>query len=127
MLSVANLSVRFTTPRGVVRAVDDVSFDVPDGATVGIVGETGSGKSATVRAIMGLLPPAGRVTGGSVVLRGTQLVGMPRGELRRIRGAQIGFIGQSPFGSLNPVLPIETQFRNALRAHGRWLQEHGRQ
>jgi len=86
---------------------------------VGLVGETGCGKSATVRAIIGLLKSPGRVTAGSVLLEGTDLVGLQPRQLRQIRGASIGFVPQNPFGALNPVLRIERQFRNVIRAHGR--------
>ncbi|HVU76641.1 MAG TPA: ABC transporter ATP-binding protein [Gaiellaceae bacterium] len=123
---VEDLSVRFTTRRGEVHAVSHVGFEVPRGKAVGIVGETGSGKSATVKAVMGLLPPAGRIAGGSVRLDGEELVGASRRRLRQIRGARLGFVGQSPFAALNPVIPIQKQFLNALRAHSRWSAEDAR-
>jgi peptide/nickel transport system ATP-binding protein len=127
MLDIAGLNVRFNSGAGVVHAVRDVSFQVPDGATVGIVGETGSGKSATVRSLIGLLPPAGRIESGSIALDGQQLVGRSRREMRRLRGSRIGFVGQSPFGALNPVLTIEKQFRNVIRAHRKASKKEARE
>lgn len=119
MLEVSGLVTQFTVRHGIVHAVNDVSFEVRNGELVGLVGESGCGKSATVRSIMGLVDAPGRVVGGSVRLNGRELLGLPRRELRKIRGAQIGFVGQNPFAALNPVLKIEAQFANVARAHGR--------
>lgn len=117
MLEVRDLRTHFLTRRGAVQAVNGVSFDVPDGAIVGVVGESGCGKTATVRSILGLLQPPGKVVDGSAVLDGVDLVAMPRGKLRRLRGNSIGFIAQNPFGALNPILTIERQFHAMVRAH----------
>ena len=119
LLEVSDLGVQFRSRRATVHAVNGVSFSIGEGETVGLVGETGCGKSATVRAIIGLLKSPGRVTAGSVRLDGTDLVGLPARQLRRIRGASVGFVPQNPFGALNPVLRIERQFRNVIRAHRR--------
>ena len=119
LLEVSDLHVQFRSRRRTVHAVNGVSFAIGEGETVGLVGETGCGKSATVRAVIGLLKSPGRVTAGSVRLDGTDLVGLPPRQLRRIRGASIGFVPQNPFGALNPVLRIERQFRNVIRAHRR--------
>lgn len=119
LLEVSDLHVHFGSRRRTVFAVNGVSFSIAEGETVGLVGETGCGKSATVRAIIGLLPSPGRVTAGSVHLKETDLVGLGPRQIRRIRGAGIGFVPQNPFGALNPVLRIERQFRNVIRAHGR--------
>ena len=119
LLEVSDLHVQFRSRRRTVYAVNGVSFAVGEGETVGLVGETGCGKSATVRAVIGLLKSPGRLTAGSVRLDGTDLVHLPPRQLRRIRGASIGFVPQNPFGSLNPVLRIERQFRNVIRAHRR--------
>jgi ABC-type dipeptide/oligopeptide/nickel transport system ATPase component len=119
MLRVQGLTSQFRGRAGVVRAIDDVSFEVPAGEAVGIVGETGSGKSVTIRSILGLLPSYGRVVAGSAEFEGEDLIKLSRTRLREIRGARIGFVAQNPFGALNPVLSIEKQFRNVMRAHRR--------
>ncbi|MCY3952495.1 MAG: ABC transporter ATP-binding protein [bacterium] len=119
LMEVSDLRVQFRSRRRTVHAVNGVSFSIGEGETVGLVGETGCGKSATVRAIIGLLKSPGRVTAGSVRLEGTDLVGLQPRQLRRIRGASIGFVPQNPFGALNGVLRIERQFANVIRAHGR--------
>lgn len=119
MLDVQGITTRFHTRRGTVRAVNDVSFRVAQGEVVGIVGESGSGKSATIRSILGLIRHPGVVESGAAYLNGQDLLAMSRRELQRVRGADIGFVAQNPFGSLNPILPIEAQFRNVVRAHRR--------
>ena len=119
LLDVRDLHVEFRSRRRTVYAVNGVSFSIGEGETVGLVGETGCGKSATVRAIIGLLKSPGLVTAGEVRLDGADLVGLPPRQLRRIRGSSIGFVPQNPFGALNPVLRIERQFRNVIRAHRR--------
>jgi peptide/nickel transport system ATP-binding protein len=118
LLSVHDLHVRFATRRATIHAVNGVSFDLAPGETLGIVGESGCGKSATSLAMVGLLGRAGRVTGGSVHLEGRELLGLPESELRRVRGAQIGMVFQDPLTSLNPVLTIGRQLTEGLRAHG---------
>jgi peptide/nickel transport system ATP-binding protein len=118
MLEVDSLHAVFPTPAGVVKAVNGVTFAVHPGEMVGLVGESGSGKSATVRSIIGLLPDPGKVVEGSIRYLGQELVGASGKELRRVRGKQIGFVGQNPFASLNPILRIEEQFHNVLGAHG---------
>ncbi len=118
LLDVTNLRAQFETRTETTEAVRGVGFKVAAGQSVGIVGETGSGKSVTLRSILGLLRPPGRVTGGSAVFNGTDLIGLSPKKLRAIRGKEIGFIPQNPFGSLNPILPIRAQFSNVLKAHG---------
>jgi oligopeptide/dipeptide ABC transporter ATP-binding protein len=117
LLSVENLQVRFWTARGTIHAVNGVSFDVAPGETLGIVGESGCGKSVTSLAILGLLPRAGRAVGGSAVFEGRDLIGLSDAELRRIRGKEIAMIFQDPMTSLNPVLTIGRQIREALETH----------
>jgi oligopeptide/dipeptide ABC transporter ATP-binding protein len=117
LLSVDALQVQFWTQRGTVYAVNGVSFEVAPGETLGIVGESGCGKSVTSLAILGLLPRAGRVTSGSAVFDGRDLIGLSEGELRKIRGGDIGMIFQDPMTSLNPVLTIGRQIREALEWH----------
>ncbi len=119
LLEVNDLHVEFKSRRRTVYAVNGVNFSIGEGETVGMVGETGCGKSATIRAIIGLLRPPGRIASGSIRLDGEDLTGLDARRLRRIRGAGIGFVPQNPFGALNPVLRIERQFRNVVRAHRR--------
>lgn len=127
MLEVSDLTTEFAVRAGVVHAVNGVSFKVTDGELVGLVGESGCGKSATVRSIMGLVQSPGRVVGGSVRLNGREMLGLPRRKLRKIRGAHLGFVGQNPFAALNPVLTIEAQFTNMARAHGRYGSAEARE
>jgi oligopeptide/dipeptide ABC transporter ATP-binding protein len=117
MLSVQDLRVQFWTARGTVYAVNGISFDIAPGETLGIVGESGCGKSVTSLAVLGLLPRAGRVVGGSAVFEGRDLVGLSDEELRRIRGKDIAMIFQDPMTSLNPVLTIGRQIVEALETH----------
>ncbi len=117
LLRVRDLYTYFSTPRGVLRAVDGVSFDLYPGETFGIVGESGSGKSVTCRSLIGLLPSPPAHTIGSVYYGGRNLVGMPARELRRVRGAHIALVSQDPMTSLNPVMRIGAQIEEALEAH----------
>ena len=114
---VDELEVRFWTDRGIVHAVNGVSFDIAPGETLGIVGESGCGKSVTSLAVLGILPRAGRVTSGSARFDGTELTTMSDSELRGIRGSQIAMIFQDPMTSLNPVLSIGRQIREPLETH----------
>jgi peptide/nickel transport system ATP-binding protein len=117
MLEVRGLTTQYLTARGIVHAVNDVSFSVPAKTMVGLVGETGSGKSATIRSVVGLLRRPGRVVAGSAELEGTDLLALRRHELRRLLGSRIGYVGQNPFASLNPVLRLDQQFRHVVNAH----------
>ena len=118
LLSVRDLEVRFVTRRATVHAVNRVSFDLEPGETLGIVGESGCGKSVTSLAMLGILPkPAGRVTGGSVVFQDRDLLKLPDSELRKVRGRDIAMIFQDPMTSLNPVLTVGRQLTEALTAH----------
>jgi peptide/nickel transport system ATP-binding protein len=119
LLQVRNLSTHFRTHAGVARAVDGVSFRVEEGETVGIVGESGCGKTVTCLSIMGLVPrPTGRILpGSSVRLAGRELVGLAERELRRVRGEEVAMIFQDPMSSLNPVIPVGEQIAEALRLH----------
>src|SRR3712207_3210284 len=118
VLEVEDLSVTFTR-RGEqpTRAVDGVSFAVAAGETVGLVGESGCGKSVTSLAVMGLLPSRGVQVGGSVRFAGRELVGAPDRTLRGLRGADMAMVFQDPLSSLNPVVPIGTQVTEVLLEH----------
>ena len=117
LLLVEDLHVRFRSERGLVHAVNGVSFDVAPGETLGIVGESGCGKSVTSLALMGILPRTGGVEGGRALFEGRDLVRMDEAQLRTIRGREIAMIFQDPMTSLNPVLTIGRQIREALEAH----------
>src|SRR6187551_508769 len=117
LLSVEDLRVEFWTQRGTVHAVNGISFDVAPGETLGIVGESGCGKSVTSLALMGILPRAGRITGGTAMFGDRDLFTLSDRELRRIRGRDIAMIFQDPMTSLNPVLTIGRQIREAIETH----------
>ena len=117
LLSVEDLRVEFWTQRGTVHAVNGISFDVAPGETLGIVGESGCGKSVTSLALMGILPRAGKVTSGTAMFGDRDLFRLSDRELRRIRGRDIAMIFQDPMTSLNPVLTIGRQIREALVTH----------
>ncbi|RAG82484.1 dipeptide ABC transporter ATP-binding protein [Streptacidiphilus pinicola] len=118
LLEVRNLSTHIRTRRGVVRAVDDVSFTLEAGETLGLVGESGCGKSMTGLSVMGLLPPGGSVlAGSSVKLDGRELVGLPERELRRIRGNDIAMVFQDPMTSLDPTKTIGHQVAESVLLH----------
>jgi oligopeptide transport system ATP-binding protein len=117
LLSVEDLRVEFTTRRGIVYAVNGITFDIARGETLGIVGESGCGKSVTSLAVLGLLARNGRVTGGRAMFEGKDLIRQSDRALRRIRGREIAMIFQDPMTSLNPVLTIGRQIREALETH----------
>jgi oligopeptide transport system ATP-binding protein len=117
LLTVEDLRVQFWTSRGTVHAVNGISFDVAPGDTLGIVGESGCGKSVTSLALLGILPRAGKVTSGTAMFGDRDLFRLSDRELRRIRGRDIAIIFQDPMTSLNPVLTIGRQIREALDTH----------
>jgi oligopeptide transport system ATP-binding protein len=118
LLSVHNLRTHFDTDGGVVKAVDDVSFDLEPGKTLGIVGESGSGKSVTNLSIMRLVPsPPGRIVSGQVVFGGKDLLKLPTEEIRKVRGKRIGMIFQDPMSSLNPFMRISRQLMEVTELH----------
>jgi oligopeptide transport system ATP-binding protein len=117
LLTVEDLRVQFWTSRGTVHAVNGITFDVAPGDTLGIVGESGCGKSVTSLAILGILPRAGKVTSGTAMFGDRDLFRLSDRELRRIRGRDIAMIFQDPMTSLNPVLTIGRQIREALETH----------
>lgn len=118
-LVVRNIETRFITRDGAVHSVNGVSFDVADGERVGIIGESGSGKSVTINTVLGLIRSPRTKSTGEARFNGRDLISMSWNDLRKIRGAEIGFVAQNPFGALNPVLPIIKQFENVVRAHRR--------
>src|SRR5262245_51793456 len=116
ILDVRNLNTSFSTPEGPVRAVNDVSFAIQAGETLGIVGETGSGKSQIFMSIMGLLAKNGRAE-GSVLFKGTEILNIPVEQLNKIRGVKVSMIFQDPMTSLNPYLTVKRQMTEVLEAH----------
>ena len=118
MLEVRDLSVEYLLERGTVRAVDQVSFDLAAGEFVGIVGESGCGKSTLLFAIAQLLNPPAEITGGSVIFKGRNMVGLTDNELASIRWKDLSVVMQSAMNALNPVKSIQAQFADAMRAHG---------
>ena len=117
LLSVESLATHFFTDAGTVRSVDGVSFRVDRGEVLAVVGESGSGKSVTGLSVMGLIEEPGRIVEGSIRFDGTELVGLPREEMRRLRGARIAMIFQDPMMTLNPVLRIDAQMVETVLAH----------
>ena len=116
-LAVTGLRTHFFTKAGVVKAVDGVSFHVDTGEVLGLVGESGSGKSVTGFSILGIVDPPGRVVAGEILFDGRNLVGLDDEQMREIRGSRIAMIFQDPMMTLNPVLRVDTQMIEAIRAH----------
>jgi oligopeptide/dipeptide ABC transporter ATP-binding protein len=118
LLEVENLRTQFGTSAGLVRAVDGISYEVAEGETVAIVGESGCGKSVGALSILRLIPhPPGRIVGGSIRFNGRDLLKLSEEEIRRVRGREIGMIFQEPMTSLNPVLTIGVQLTETVRQH----------
>ena len=117
LLQVNNLIVEFPNRRGTLRALDDISFDIAPGEILGVVGESGAGKSLTGAAIIGLLEPPGRVASGQILLEGRRIDNLPYDQMRHIRGRKIGAIFQDPLTSLNPLYTIGRQLRETIQAH----------
>ncbi|MCL5775925.1 ABC transporter ATP-binding protein [Limibaculum sp. FT325] len=117
ILSVRDLVVEIPTRRGVLRPVDRVSFDIARGEVLGVVGESGAGKSMTGTAVIGLIDPPGHIAGGEVVLGGERIDHLPPERMRRIRGKRIGMVFQDPLTSLNPLLRIGDQLTETILTH----------
>ncbi len=117
LLQVKNLVVEFATRHGTVRALDDISFDIAPGEILGIVGESGAGKSLTSAAIIGLLEPPGRISSGQILLEGERIDNLSERQLRRIRGRRMGAIFQDPLTSLNPLYTIGRQLVETIQTH----------
>ncbi len=117
LLQVRNLRIEFPTRRGTLVAVDDISFHIDPGEILGIVGESGAGKSLTGAAIIGLLEPPGRIAAGEILLEGRRIDNLPYEKMRRIRGKHIGAIFQDPLTSLNPLYRVGHQLVETIRTH----------
>ena len=117
LLEVRNLRVEFPSRHGTLLALDDVSFSIAPGEILGVVGESGAGKSLTGSAIIGLLEPPGRIAGGQVLLAGQRIDNLPYEAMRKIRGRQIGAIFQDPLTSLNPLYTVGRQLVETIRTH----------
>jgi peptide/nickel transport system ATP-binding protein len=117
VLSVRDLVVEFVTRRGILRALDGISFDIARGEVLGVVGESGAGKSVTGSALIGLIDPPGRIAGGEVRLNGSRIDTLDAESLRRIRGRKIGMIFQDPLTSLNPLYRVGEQLIQTIRTH----------
>jgi peptide/nickel transport system ATP-binding protein len=117
ILGVEELTVQFPTRRGILTAVDSISFSIAPGEVLGVVGESGAGKSMTGLAVIGLLEPPGRISAGQVRLEGQRIDNLPHEALRRIRGRKIGVIFQDPLTSLNPLYTVGQQLEETILTH----------
>ncbi|MDE0582503.1 ABC transporter ATP-binding protein [Planococcus sp. A6] len=127
ILEVKDLKTYFYTKRGVSKAVDGIDFSLKKGETLGIVGESGCGKSITSLSILRLIPtPPGKIEGGEVLFKGRDLVSLPDSEMRKIRGNEISMIFQEPMTSLNPVIPVGEQIAEAIRLHQKMNKKEAR-
>jgi peptide/nickel transport system ATP-binding protein len=117
LLQVKNLCIEFPTRRGTLVAVDGISFDIAPGEVLGVVGESGAGKSLTGVAVIGLLEPPGRIASGEILLDGKRIDNLPFEEIRKIRGREIGAIFQDPLTSLNPLYTIGRQITETIETH----------
>jgi peptide/nickel transport system ATP-binding protein len=117
LLEVRNLRIEFPTRRGTLLAVDDVSFSIAPGEVLGVVGESGAGKSLTGSAVIGLLEPPGRIARGEVKLAGLRIDNLPADEMRKVRGREIGAIFQDPLTSLNPLYTVGQQLVETITTH----------
>ncbi|MGP1254228.1 MAG: ABC transporter ATP-binding protein [Kiloniellales bacterium] len=117
LLEVRDLRVEFPTRRGTLVAVNGVSFDIKEGEVLGVVGESGAGKSLTGSAVIGLLEPPGRIAAGEVLLKGRRIDNLPYREMRRVRGREIGMVFQDPLTSLNPLYTVGRQLVETIQTH----------
>lgn len=118
LLEIKELAIHYITVDGVVKAVQDMYLEINEGETLGLVGETGAGKTTTALGIMQLVPdPPGKIVSGEVIFEGSNLIGKSQGELRKIRGNEISMIFQDPMTSLNPVMTVGDQIAEVIRLH----------
>ena len=127
LLELRNLRVEFPTRRGTLLALDDINFEIAPGEILGVVGESGAGKSLTGAAIIGLLEPPGRIAGGEIRLAGQRIDNLPYEQMRAIRGRKIGAIFQDPLTSLNPLYTIGRQLTETILTHLPVSAEEARQ
>ena len=126
LLEVKNLKTYFYSDTGVIKAVDDVSFEIPKGKTVCIVGESGSGKSITSLSIMGLVDAPGKIVGGEIIFEGSNFLQLKEKEMRKVRGRDVSMIFQEPMTSLNPSYTVGYQIDEALKLHQKQLNKKER-
>src|SRR5436190_18913106 len=117
LLEVRHLRVEFPTRHGTLVALDDISFDIAPGEILGVVGESGAGKSLTGAAIIGLLDPPGRIAGGEIRFDGRRIDNLPYEQMRRMRGRHIGAVFQDPLTSLNPLYTVGKQLMQTIQTH----------
>ena len=118
LLNIKNLSIQYTTEDGVVKAVNGINLDLKEGETLGLVGETGAGKTTTALGMMGLIPnPPGKITGGTIEFEGRNILALSEEDMRGIRGNKISMILQDPMTSLNPVLSVGEQISEVILIH----------
>ena len=128
LLEIRNLKTYFRVRGGVVKAVDDVSLSIDEGETLGLVGESGCGKSVTAASIMGLIPmPPGMIAGGEILFEGANILSLPESRMRKIRGNKISMIFQEPMSSLNPVFSVGDQVAEVIRLHERHSRQEVRE
>lgn len=127
VLSVRDLVVEFPTRRGVLTAVDRISFDIAPGEVLGVVGESGAGKSMTGTAVIGLLEPPGRIAGGQVLLKGQRIDDLSPDEMRKVRGKRVGMVFQDPLTSLNPLYKVGEQLIETIQTHTNLTHGQARQ
>jgi len=127
LLEVRDLETHFFTEEGVTRAVDGVSFAIDAGRTLGMLGESGCGKSMTALSILRLVPPPGRIVGGEILYQGRDLLALPEAGMRKVRGNEIAMIFQEPMTSLNPVFTVGNQIGEAIRLHQRTSRRETRE
>ncbi|MBI2886400.1 MAG: ABC transporter ATP-binding protein, partial [Chloroflexi bacterium] len=128
LLDVRNLKTQFFTQEGVVRAVDGVSYDIQEGETLGLVGESGCGKSVSALSLMRLIPdPPGKIIEGEVIFEGRDILKIDEDEMRSIRGNRMAMIFQEPMTSLNPAYTIGNQLEEALLRHARVSRQEARE
>lgn len=127
LVKISNLKTYFYTEDGVIKAVDDVSFRIKEGETIGIVGESGCGKSITAMSLMRLIPnPPGKIVGGEILFEGESILNLNDAEMRKIRGNKISVIFQEPMTSLNPVFTIGDQIMEAVMLHQKLREAEAR-